>query len=103
MKRGLVPPLFSHELVLGQAVKVAVDFVHPFTEEAPLSDALHSNINFVCTAPEQLVQLREHRLEYWHSRAVALVPQSIQVFDKLPDAHLRRLVRGCPDDKVLQL
>ena len=99
MKRGLVPPLSTHELEPGQAVKVALEFVHPFTEEAPLSETFRSNIHLVCSAPERLVQLRQYRLEYWHSRAVALAPQSIQVLDSLPDVHLRRLLRGCSDKK----
>ena len=77
MKRGLVPRLFSHELEPGQAAEVALDFVHPFTEEPPLSDVLRSNIHFVCTSPGQLEQLRENRLEFWRSRAVALMRQSI--------------------------
>ena len=56
MRRGLVPPLFSHELEPGQAVKVALDFDHPFTEEAPLSETLLANIASVCGSPVRLVR-----------------------------------------------
>ena len=40
MRRGLVPPLFSEELEPGHAVKQALEFTHPFTEDIVLDLSL---------------------------------------------------------------
>ena len=77
MRRGLVPPLFDAELEPGQAVKVALDCIHPFTEEPQLSETLYSNIELVCNNPNRLLALRKQKLEFWHARATELAPASI--------------------------
>ena len=100
MRRGLVQPLFTHELEPGQSVKVALDFDHPFTEEAPLSEALLANIALVCGQPQRLVRLRKFKLEFWRDRAVHLRQLSLNQLDAVADPHHRRLLRGVPDGQT---
>jgi hypothetical protein len=47
MKQGVVPPLFSHEVELGEALRLALEFVHPFTEDFQLEGSLERNLSEV--------------------------------------------------------
>ena len=42
-------------------------------------------------------------LAFWEERAIALLPNTEALLSALPDAPLRRLLRGAPDDQPCQL
>ena len=103
MKRGLVPPLFTEEVEPGEAVRLALDFVHPFTKEAALPQLLVDNVYAACNDPTGLVLKRESKLAFWKTEAVRLMPASLLVLRAVNDAPLRRLLRGCKDHEVPEL
>ena len=51
MKRGLAPRLFSHEVEPGEALRLALEFIHPFADDFQLDGALERNLHEVCTSP----------------------------------------------------
>ena len=97
MRRGLVPPLFLTEVEPGEALRIALEFVHPFTQEIELDEAIDLNICRVCSDSAALVEERHAMLQYWSERALALIPISEAELRLVPDALLRRLLRGVPD------
>ena len=51
MKRGLVPPLFSHEVEPGEALRLALDFIHPFTEDFQLDGSREKSARGLYSTP----------------------------------------------------
>ena len=65
-----MPPLFSHELEPGQAIKASLDFIHPFTASVSLPEILEATIQVVCKQPSQV---NEGRASSWRFGARKLV------------------------------
>ena len=103
MRRGLVKPIFAHELEPGAAVKFALSIVHPFNKDEALSQELQFNIDWVCGSAPSVIAWRDNKLKFWHDRAVQLLPRSISELNSINDDALRRLLRGCSDKEVPQL
>ena len=94
MKRGVLPPLFEVELEAGQAVKLALQVLHPFTEVEALEPQLRSNIEAVAQQPAAIIDRRLQLLSHWGQRAVALLPTTAARIRQLSDPHLKRLLWG---------
>ena len=92
MRRGLVPPLFEFEREPGQAVRQAMDMIHPFTKEAVLPPMLVHNIMQVAHAPDAVLLNRDTAVQYWRRRAVELIPRSDSELRAVPDSLSRRLL-----------
>ena len=103
LKKGVVPPLYLEEPEPGQAIELAVRALHPFSVPLDLPEALERNLERVCQEPEGVLWERLHALIYWHERAVALLPASVEEIQAVPDARMRRLLLGCSDDETPQL
>ena len=103
LKRAAVPPLLQVEMEPGQAVRTALEIPHPFSLEPPLPPDLQEALAMAVLHPEATLKHRSGALEYWGRRAEQLLPVTDQLLQTLPDPHLRRLLRGCPDGEALQL
>ena len=103
LKRAAVPPLLQVEMEPGQAVRTALEIPHPFSLEPPLPPDLQEALAMAVLHPEATLKHRSGALEYWGRRAEQLLPVTDQLLQTLPDPHLRRLLRGCPDGAALQL
>ncbi|CAE7307619.1 unnamed protein product [Symbiodinium sp. CCMP2592] len=103
LKRGAAKPLLDIECEPGQAIQWSLQVLHPFTVQPALPDKIVDNIKFIVSSPQALVARRSERLQFWHQRAVALLPQTDQILRSIADAPLRRLLRGAPDYADVQL
>ena len=103
LKRGALKPLLQIECEPGQAIQWALQVVHPFTVPPELSPRIRNNIRRILQAPHQLVQARERLLAFWRKLAQQLLPVSDRELLAERDPHLRRLLRGVPDDAPPQL
>ena len=99
LKRGALKPLLQIECEPGQAIKWALQVVHPFTVPPELSPRIRHNIQRILRALQELVRARERLLAFWRQ----LLPDSDRVLLAESDPHLRRLLRGVPDDAPPQL
>ena len=93
LKHGAAKPLFDLELEPGEAIKVALSVIHPFTVPVPLEPN-------AARALDQLVgsfgNVRERR-------AHELLPRSVAAIAHQPDPALRRLLLGASDVQGAQL
>ena len=95
LKRGATKPLLEVELEPGQAVQWVLSVIHPFTCSASLPGALERALVQVATAPAAVVQQRAQLLQFWHQRALALLPRSVELIMQQPDPALRKLLLNC--------
>lgn len=95
LKRGATKPLLEVELEPGQAVQWVLSVIHPFTCSAALPGALERALVQVATAPAAVVQQRAQLLQFWHQRALALLPRSVELIMQQPDPALRKLLLNC--------
>ena len=100
LKKGVVPPLYLIEPEPGDAIRIAVSTVHPFSVPLDLPDVLDRNIQRVCSEPEDVLWCRLQALTHWRQRAEALLPETLKEIDSISDPYLRRLLRGCNDDET---
>ena len=61
----------------GEAVQFALQLVHPFSRPAPLPAVLEEAIHWAATASQKVLKFRAAALQFWRSRALALLPTSI--------------------------
>lgn len=97
LKRGAAKPLLEVEMEPGAAVLFALQQVHPFSRSAPLPTELEAAIHAVATDPGGVLRHRAQALQFWQSRAEALLPVSIARIMAQPDAAQRRLLLGTED------
>ncbi|CAE7825222.1 unnamed protein product [Symbiodinium sp. CCMP2592] len=103
LKRGAAKPLLDVECEPGVAIRRALGIPHPFTVQPDVPVELMANIDRIAARPLWLVDYRIKQLDYWHARAVALLPDTDRELRAIPDPALRRLLRGAPDYADLQL
>ena len=103
LKRGAQKPLLDVEVEPGEAIKWVMHIPHPFSSEIDLPPDLELALQQFQQDPVELVQKRFDLLAYWGSQALILLPQTDALLRALPDPHLRRLLRGVPDDLPAQL
>ena len=103
LKRSALPPLLDVEMEPGRAVEVALGLAHPFTLDPALDPDLQEALAMVVHRPQFVLGHRAGALQHWERRAHALLPASDAILQKIPDAFLRRLLRGQPDGRPLQL
>ena len=102
LKRGAAKPLLEIESEPGVAIRWALQITHPFTVQPEIRD-LRKNINTISSGPLALVDGRLRDLQCWKDRAEALLPATDRELRAIPDAALRRLLRGGPDYADLKL
>ena len=103
LKRGAVKPLLEFEMEPGEAIRVALQVVHPFTAEVMLPEASAQALVQLQRPAEVILAERQLLLEFWKQRALELLPRSIALIRQQPDPALRRLLLGCHDHEVPQL
>ncbi|CAE7645183.1 unnamed protein product [Symbiodinium necroappetens] len=103
LKRGAAKPLLEIESEPGVAIRWTLQITHPFTVQPEIPAEISDNINAISSAPLPLVDRRLRDLQYWKDRAAAFVPETDQELRPIPDAALRRLLRGRPDYADLQM
>ena len=85
------------------AIAWALDLPTPCVLKLTWIQASPSCIAALAADTTQVVTDRLHQLEVWRNRAVVLLPQTDQLLQRVPDAALRRLLRGQPDGSPCQL
>ena len=103
LKKAALPPLIPFEMEPGQAVKFSLELFHPFHEAPALEPDLQEALALVARRPQWINRSRMAALEFWETRAVALLPATDTELRSIPDSHLRRLLRGVPDGQPVQL
>ena len=103
LKRGAAKPLLEFEMEPGEAIRVALQVVHPFTQEVELPDEAARAIAHLKRPPVDILQERRQLLAFWHQRAVELLPRSVAKIRQQPDPALRCLLLGCADHETPQL
>ena len=103
LKRGAAKPLLDVEMEPGQAIAAALDVIHPFSVEAPLSPAENAALAALAQPTSVIIQHRKNLLRYWQQIALELAPTSIQAIRALPDLALRRLLLGVEDSATPSL
>ncbi|CAE7480102.1 unnamed protein product, partial [Symbiodinium sp. CCMP2456] len=88
---------------LSQAIQWSLQVIHPFTVHPALPPKILENIKLIVSSPQALTARRQELLHFWHSRALALLPDTDRQLRSVPDPALRRLLRGVPDYVDLQL
>ena len=59
MRKGLVAPLFLEEPEPGDAIKIALDAIHPFSIPIEIDDTMKSSIQMVTQAEGWVIDQRE--------------------------------------------
>jgi hypothetical protein len=103
LKRSALPPLLDVEMEPGRAVEVALSVAHPFTLDPALDPDLQESLAIVVRQPQFVLGHRAGALQYWGRRAHDLLPATDAILQNIPDAFLRRLLRGQPDEQPLCL
>lgn len=103
LKRGARQPLLNVETEPGVAIAWALELPHPLCVEVDLDPCISSCISALAADTMAVVTDRLHQLEVWRQRAWTLLPQTDQLLQKVPDAALRKLLRGQPDGSPCQL
>eukprot|EP00913_Durusdinium_trenchii_P016762 g15755.t2 len=99
LKRGAQKPLLEIELEPGQAIRWALEVVHPFSVPAEVDPGLAAAIDRLAADLPATVATRLEALRFWESEAHRLLPVSLARIAAQPDPDLRRLLRGGPDDE----
>ena len=94
LKRGAAKPLLEVELEPGQAIKAALQVVHPFTVPVSLEAAAETALGRLARPVHQILAERSRLLAFWHQQAVELLPQSVKLIQQIEDPALRRLLLG---------
>ena len=103
LKRGALKPLLQIELEPGQAIEWTLKLRHPFTVMETLPQDLEKAIHAMADDPHAVVERRKALLAHWHTRAVQLLPLSVQWIQRQPDPALRRLLLGTSDPVQAQM
>ena len=103
LKRAAAKPLLSVEMEPGVAVQAALEVVHPFSLEVPLTEAEESALLNLQRPAAEVVHARQQALEYWQRQAHDLLPVSLARIEGLPDPALRKLLLGNMDGSLPQL
>ena len=80
------------EMEPGEAVRFALNLVHPFTGTLPIDPHLQEFLSLAVNFSDWLNNHRMQVLPYWEQQAVQLLPETAKILKKVPDPHLRRLV-----------
>ena len=103
MKKSVVLPLITTEMHPGEAIEFALNTIHPFTKDAAIDPDLQVVLQEIVDDPAGICDRRASLLQHWDARARALVPESESELKQIPVSHLRRLLRGVPDDQPVTL
>ncbi|CAL1129875.1 unnamed protein product, partial [Cladocopium goreaui] len=103
LKRGAAKPLLEFEMEPGEAIRVALQVVHPFTAEVMLPEASAQALAQLQRPAAVVLAERQRLLAFWKQRALELLPRSIARIRQQPDPALRRLLLGCHDHEAPQL
>ena len=84
-----------------QAIQWALRIVRPFTGLAEIPNAIATNVQLMCSDPDRLLREREtlFNFNYWHRRALEVLPQTDQLSQQSSDPWLRYLLRGARNHK----
>ena len=103
MKKSVVLPLITTEMHPGEAIEFALNVTHPFTKDAAIDADLQAVLQQIVDDPAGVCDHRASLLQHWDQRARALILESDKVLKQIPDCHLRRLLRGAPDDQPVAI
>ena len=103
LKRGALKPLLTIECQPGEAIQWILGIPHPFSVDTPLGADLVNNVREVARSPAAVVARRKALLVQWGQVAQASLQETDSLLWKIQDAHLRRLLRGVPDEQPAQL
>lgn len=103
LKKSVLPPLLVAEFEPGEAVKVALNTIHPFSRAPMLEPDLQEALALTALHPDWVISHRGRALHYWEHRASALLPHTDRELSAIPDPWLRRLLRGVDDGQPLAL
>ena len=103
LKRGARKPLLDVETEPGVAVAWSLDIPHPLCVEVELDDLLRATILQLARHPAEVQKQRATALQHWGRRAHALLPATEALLANVPDAGVRKLLRGAPDSETLTL
>ena len=93
-RKGLVEPLYREELEPGEAVRQALQFLHPLAVDQPAEPIVEKLLDLAADAPHALVAMRGMAMAYWQQRAEALRMDTVKVLNAIKDKHVRRLLCG---------
>ena len=85
------------------AIAWALDLPHPLCADLSLDQALEASISSLAQDPLAVLSQRARAMDLWESRALELLPLTDQLISSQEDPHLRRLLRGAPDNEPCQL
>ena len=103
LKRGARKPLLHTEAEPGVAIAWALDIPHPLCSEIELDSQVSACIEALALHRGDIVDRRTQGLLFWEHRAQQLLPLTDRLISEVPDAPLRRLLRGAPEGHPCQL
>ena len=91
LKRGAAKPLLEVEMEPGEAAQWMMSSIpHPFTAAEQLCPDLEAALCRVAQSPGAVLQFRRQALQWWHNKALELLPLSIQrIMEQPADPALR--------------
>ena len=103
LKRGAIKPLLDIETEPGVAIEWVMQIPHPFSVAPLLESKLMEAIDHISLHPARVVAHRKRLLHQWEPVARDSVLRSDVLLRAIPDASLRRLLRGVPDGQPAQM
>ena len=103
LKKGVTPPLIPVEMEPGEAVRYAMNLVHPFSGTLPIDPDLQECLSLAVNFADWLNAHRMQLLAYWEKQAARLLPDTEKILKQVSDPHLRRLLRGQEDHDPIKL
>ena len=103
LKRGAIKPLLDIETEPGVAIEWVMQIPHPFSVAPLLESKLMAAIDHISLHPARVVAHRKRLLHQWEPVARDSLLRSDVLLRAIPDASLRRLLRGVPDGQPAQM
>ena len=103
LKRGAQKPLLECDTEPGEAIRWALSVPHPFSSDIETEPDLEVAFRQL---KDDFAVIRSRRmalLQKWQVIAHNSLPETDSLLTAIPDAHLRRLLRGVPDTEPAQL
>ena len=104
LRRTAALPLLRTEVEPGEAIRHLTHQVHPFREYPKLETDLSRAVRFAARPVKAIRRKRLAMFGHWRDRAVALLPQSVEMLASTPDAQLRNyFFRDVPPGRTPRL